>query len=209
MSFWDRLDAVRAECNVLDHPFYVRWSRGELSPEELAAYAGQYRHAVVALAQASATAAGQAEGALRVDLEEHAAQEAAHVDLWDSFLDAAGGDATASASEDTAACAQTWAGPARALAPTLAALYAIEAGQPAIADAKRQGLVDLYGFEPGPATAYFDLHAELDHEHAAGHRQALEALRDEATEEELIEAARSVLRANWRLLDGVEAAGRA
>ncbi len=206
MSFWDRLDAARAECNVLDHSFYVRWSRGELSREELAAYSGQYRHAVVALAHASASAARQAEGALRADLEEHAAQEAAHLELWDRFVHAVGGETAAGASEDTQACADAWAGRERALAPTLAALYAIEAGQPAISDAKRHGLVDLYGFEPGPATAYFDLHAELDHEHAAGHRRALDALRDGADEEELVDAARAVLRANWRLLDGVERA---
>jgi pyrroloquinoline-quinone synthase len=209
MSFWDRLDAARAQCNVLDHPFYTRWSRGELTGGELAYYSGQYRHAVTALAAASASAAAQAEGELRTELEEHATQETAHVALWDGFVEAVGGDAGAQPNADTARCAATWAEPDRSLPETLAALYAIEAGQPAISQTKRDGLVDLYGFETGPATEYFDVHATLDHEHAAGHRASLGELLPDADEDALVAAATAVLEANWALLDGVErAAGR-
>ena len=84
------LDSVRDRWNVLRHPFYVRWSRGELTSEELAFYAGEYRHAVVALAEATARASRSAdEPALREQLERHADEERAHVQLWDDF--AAGG----------------------------------------------------------------------------------------------------------------------
>jgi pyrroloquinoline-quinone synthase len=203
VSFWDRLAAVRTEWDVLEHPFYVRWSEGRLSREELASYAGQYRHAVTALAEASRTAAGRAEGPLRAHLEEHAAEEAGHVALWDGFVEAAGGDASAAPTPESADCAAAWSGAERPVLSTLAALYAIEAAQPAIAEVKRRGLVDLYGFEPGAATAYFDVHATLDHEHAAAHREWLEGALGEAEEEELLAAAREVLAANWRLLDGV------
>ena len=51
MELIERLDAVRERWNLLEHPFYKRWSCGELSREELAHYAGEYRHAVVALAE--------------------------------------------------------------------------------------------------------------------------------------------------------------
>jgi pyrroloquinoline quinone (PQQ) biosynthesis protein C len=53
VDLWSRLDDVHRRWNVLDHPFYRRWSRGELTAAELALYAGQYRHAVVALARAA------------------------------------------------------------------------------------------------------------------------------------------------------------
>ena len=43
---WDRIEEARERWNVLRHPFYRRWSAGELSREELARYSGQYRHAV-------------------------------------------------------------------------------------------------------------------------------------------------------------------
>jgi pyrroloquinoline-quinone synthase len=203
MNLWDRLAAVRAEWDVLGHPFYERWSRGELTPGALAAYSGQYRHAVVALAGASAGAAEQATGPLRDHLRAHAAEEAGHVALWDRFVEAAGGDCRATAFPDTAECASAWADPDRGVGPTLAALYAIESAQPEIAAVKRRGLVDLYGFEPGDAIEYFDVHATLDHDHAAAHRDWLEADLANQDEDELVQAARRVLAANWKLLDGV------
>jgi pyrroloquinoline-quinone synthase len=205
VDFWTRLERVRSERNVLDHPFYRRWSRGELSPADLAAYAGQYRHAVVALAEASAGAAAKSEGPLREHLEEHAAEEAAHIALWDRFVEAAGGDAEAPASPETAECARVWRGrPDQTLDDALVGLYAIEAAQPGIAEVKRDGLTGFYGFEPGEATAYFDLHATLDVEHARAHRTWLDERLAGADEEELLSAAGTVLAGNWTLLDGVE-----
>ena len=50
MKLIERIDAARERWNVLEHPFYTRWSCGELTRDELAHYAGEYRHAVVALA---------------------------------------------------------------------------------------------------------------------------------------------------------------
>src|SRR5689334_10219271 len=73
MDFFSRVEQARERYNVLEHPFYTRWSAGELTLEELAAYAGQYRHAVVALAEASQGAARAAGPELRHDLEAHAA----------------------------------------------------------------------------------------------------------------------------------------
>jgi pyrroloquinoline-quinone synthase len=205
MDLWTRLEQARSRCNVLEHPFYQRWSRGELEREELAAYAGQYRHAVVALAEASEGAARMASPELRPQLDAHAAEEAAHVALWDDFTAAIGGDSAASAQPETAACARTWGGDGeRDFLSSLVALYAIESGQPAIADTKRVGLRDFYDCEPGPATAYFDLHAELDHEHAAAERALIEPRLDAADEDALVAEAEAVLRANWALLDGVE-----
>src|SRR6476646_10054992 len=53
MNLIERIDEARARWNVLDHPFYLRWERGDLTREDLAFYAGEYRHAVVALAVAA------------------------------------------------------------------------------------------------------------------------------------------------------------
>ena len=75
MNLIERIDEARARWNVLDHPFYERWERGELTRDELAHYAGQYRHAVVALAETAAATGDEA----------HAAEEAAHIDLCDYF----------------------------------------------------------------------------------------------------------------------------
>ena len=204
MDLWSRLTDVHGRWNVLEHPFYTRWSRGELTREDLALYAGQYRHAVVALAGATENAARVAPAPESAELAAHAGEEAAHVALWDDFAAAVGTPGPVAAEPETAGCAAVWAGADRDLLGHLVALYAIESAQPEIARVKADGLREHYGFDGGPATVYFDLHAERDVEHAAEGRALLEARIDGADEDALVAEAERVLRANWELLDGVE-----
>jgi pyrroloquinoline-quinone synthase len=186
-----RIEAAASRWNVLDHPFYTRWSAGELTRAELAEYAAQYRHAVVALADA-AEAAGEAE---------HAREEREHVALWDAFAEGCGSVA-AEPNPETLECASAWtAGDDRL--EHLAILYAIESAQPAISQTKLDGLFGHYGFEEGPATEYFTLHAERDHEHAAHSRELLEKLATDEDGARLAARAEAAVRGNWRLLDGV------
>jgi pyrroloquinoline quinone (PQQ) biosynthesis protein C len=198
MRLFDDLDAVRERWNVLNHPFYTRWSEGTLTRDELAHYSGQYRHAVVALAEAARHAA-----ALEPALAAHAAEEAEHVALWDGFVEAVGGDSAAAPEPETAACARAWAKQG-SLLETLVGIYAIEAAQPAISATKAAGLRDRYALDVPEATAYFDLHERLDVEHAAQGRAFIAARLADADQGELVARAEEVLRANWELLDGVE-----
>lgn len=203
MPLFDRLADVHRRNNVLEHPFYVRWSNGDLTPEELSWYAGEYRHAVVALAQATAATARAAEPAVRAQLEEHAAEEAEHVDLWDAFARAVDADLTREPTAETAECAAAWTAAGDAL-EGLVVLYAIESAQPAISQTKLEGLTAHYGLDEGPATEYFALHAERDHDHAAQSRALIEERLDVADEDRLVAVAEQALRGNWELLDGVE-----
>jgi pyrroloquinoline-quinone synthase len=191
----ERLDAVRERWNLLEHPFYKRWSCGELSRDELAYYAGEYRHAVVALAETAAKSGST----------EHAREEAEHVFLWDEFAAAFDANTTREPSPTTEECVVAWTAPGDRQ-EALAVLYAIEAGQPAVSQAKLDGLAEHYGVgadEPG--AAYFALHATLDHEHAAESRQELEEQADETDADRLVEVAERALRGNWTLLNGVDA----
>jgi pyrroloquinoline-quinone synthase len=204
VQFFDRLEAVRERWNVLDHPFYTRWSAGELTRAELATYAGEYRHAVVALAEGLAAAAADAPDAeTRFRLEEHAAEEADHVALWDRFADAVGGDTGRDPRPETASCAESWTA-GRDVIERLVVAYAVESGQPAISRTKLEGLARHYGLDEGPATEYFSLHAERDEVHAAHSRALIERALPEADQERMLTLAEGALRGNWELLDGVE-----
>jgi pyrroloquinoline-quinone synthase len=195
MSLIARLDDARRRRNVLEHPFYTRWERGELTRSELSAYAGEYRHAVIALAAAAETATPLAG-------TEHADEERAHVGLWDEFAAALDADLERPARSETLRCAVAWTSAADPL-DALAILYTIEAGQPDVSRTKLTGLVQHYGFEEsGDGTAYFRLHAELDHEHAAESRELLERHATPADEDRLVAAAERALDGNWELLDG-------
>ena len=206
MTIWDRIEAARARCNVLEHPFYVRWSEGELTREELAEYSGQYRHATEAIARLSEQVAEAAPEAERGGLRRHAAEEADHVELWDGFVEAIGGDTAAPANAETRECVEAWTAD-DGLLPSLVRLYAIESGQPAISQTKREGLAEHYGVGDGAGNVYFRVHERLDVEHAKAGRELIERQMAGADEDALVRAAESALGANWRLLDGVGASG--
>jgi pyrroloquinoline-quinone synthase len=203
VPLFDRLADAQLRCNVLEHPFYTRWSAGELTGEELSWYAAEYRHAVVALADATAAAARAAEPAVRAQIKEHAAEEAEHIELWDAFARAVDADLSQEPAAETAECAAAWTAAGDAL-EGLVVLYAIESAQPAISRTKLDGLVEHYGLGAGPATEYFSLHAERDREHAAQSRALIEDSLSGADEDRLVAVAEAALRGNWTLLDGVE-----
>ncbi|HEX2129076.1 MAG TPA: iron-containing redox enzyme family protein [Solirubrobacterales bacterium] len=198
-STWQRIERSRERWDVLRHPFYVRWSNGELSADELAFYSGQYRHAVEAIATMSTAAADALPE--REELRRHAAEELGHVRLWDGFVAASGGETTAEATSETAVCVREWTADGEP-AEILARLYAIESSQPAISRTKLEGLRGPYGYDEGAGTAYFSVHESRDVEHAAEVRELIEGL-EEVDEDALVAAAEAAYRANWRLLDGV------
>jgi pyrroloquinoline-quinone synthase len=204
VDFWNGTERIAQRWNVLEHSFYVRWSAGQLTRGELALYAGQYAHAVRALAGASRHAAQLAPAAIAARLSAHATEEEHHIELWNGFANAVGAVEDAPPLERTAACARAWDDPDRDLLATLVTLYAVESAQPAISRTKAAGLREHYGIEAAAAIAYFDCHAVRDVEHARDARELIDGRLDGADADALLAEAERVLEANWLLLDGVE-----
>ena len=138
MKLIERIDAARERWNVLEHPFYKRWSCGELTRDELAHYAGEYRHAVVALADTAG----------KTGHEEHAREEAEHVcALGRVRRRLRRPRRIASRAPRRPSASVAWTAPENRH-EALAVMYAIEAGQPAVSQTKLDGLAEHYGVAP-------------------------------------------------------------
>jgi pyrroloquinoline-quinone synthase len=186
----ERIHERKERWNVLRHPFYRRWDDGGLTKDELRLYAGEYAYAVRALAHTAAVAG------------DHAADEAAHVQLWENFRAALGDPVESPPLEGTCAFVRSLL----EVTPitSLAVLYALESSQPEISRTKLDGLVRHYGFAPDDAgLEYFRVHIDLDVDHAARARALLsERVRPE-DEDAVVTAADRALAGNWALLDSV------
>ncbi len=200
-TVWERIEEARERHDVLNHPFYLRWSAGELSHEELRRYSGQYRHAVGAIAELSDYVAAGLPS--HPELGAHAREEREHLTVWDGFVEAVGGDPAADPTPQTRDCVGAWT-ERDGILPALGRLYAVESGQPQISETKLDGLRRHYGLSSAPATRYFTIHRERDLVHAAEGRELIAELIDDRASEDLVVAgAEEALSANWRLLDGV------
>ncbi len=90
MDVLARLDRTRGACNVLEHPFYERWSAGELSAGELSLLRGRVPPRGAGAGGGLAGSGREGRAGIAEGLSAHAEEEAAHVELWDGFARAAG-----------------------------------------------------------------------------------------------------------------------
>ena len=94
-QYLDKIDNDIAAKNLLKHPFYLAWTRGELSREALADYARQYYQHVAAFpTYLSAIHAKCDHQATRKEVLNNLIDEEAgspnHPELWKQFADSLG-----------------------------------------------------------------------------------------------------------------------
>ncbi|MHB1854581.1 MAG: TenA family transcriptional regulator [Acidimicrobiales bacterium] len=197
------MTAALADRRLLDHPFYRRWERGEVTEAELAAYAAQYRHFEAYLPGFLARLIaqlppGRARDLVAANLADELGDPVPHTELFERFagaLDAGFSDASSA----TAFLLATYEalleeGPAQALAGFLA--YEFQSAE--VAASKAAGLRTHYGM--GEETvSFWDHHAQVDVNHAAWAGDALSALTDGP--DRLVGAARAGAEAWWAFLD--------
>ena len=210
----DKIDNDIAEKHLLKHPFYLAWTRGELSKEALADYARQYYHHVAAFpTYLSAVHANCNDQTTRKQLLNNLIDEEAgspnHPELWLQFADGLG------VSQEDAKNTEEWPETKKlietfrsvcadgSIAEGLAALYAYESQIPAICESKIDGLKKHYGFSNSQHYQYFTVHLEADREHSAAERKMLGTYVDKQNFEFVKGSVHRVLEALWEMLSGV------
>lgn len=216
---------IVAERHLLGHPFYVAWTKGELTLEQLRQYAGQYMHHVLAeptyLSAVHSntphfTSDGRSDLAPRQTILQNLVDEELgpknHPALWKQFAAALG--------LSEADLAATAAMPAtRRLIETftelcrnrphyagLAALHAFESQVPEIAAVKIEGLRRFYGISDADAVEFFSVHEKADVWHSAAEWRLIERAADMPEKQtEVLAATRAACGALWSFLDGVYA----
>jgi pyrroloquinoline-quinone synthase len=213
-QYLDNIDNNIAEKHLLKHPFYLAWTRGELSKEALTDYARQYYHHVAAFpTYLSAVHANCDDQATRKQLLDNLIDEEAgspnHPELWKKFAHGLGVQeidlARTEKQPETkklidtfrAVCGQ------ESTAEGLAALYAYESQIPSICESKIDGLKKHYGFTKPEHYEYFTVHIEADREHSAAEREMLSRHLDAHNFESVKVSVNRVLEALWELLSGV------
>ncbi len=193
--------------DLLQHPFYQRWVKGELTREELVYYAGQYAHVVRALPR-------WLEAAAHHDLESgpalqhHAREESSHVAMWEEFAEALGINASQldTAAANPATTAFLSAGDELAARGQAAAVvWSIESQSPAVSAEKLRGLRTHYGIDEHNGGRYFAVHQELDRDHESQLRHVISA-QDQDRRREAPKTVETTLMRMWDLLTAVESA---
>ena len=213
-KFLDNIDQDIAEKHLLKHPFYLAWTRGELSKAALVDYAQQYYHHVAAFpTYLSAVHAKCEDQTTRRELLNNLIDEEAgspnHPALWLKFAEGLGisdGDVrNTEKSPETknlidefrSVCGQA------STAEGLAALYAYESQIPAICESKIDGLKKHYEFNDPEHYRYFSVHIEADREHSVAERQMLSSYIDNDNCDSVKASVNRVLDALWEMLSGV------
>ena len=210
----DKIDNDIAEKHLLKHPFYLAWTRGELSKEALTDYAKQYYHHVAAfptyLSAVHAKCDDQpARKQILANLIDEEAGSPNHPDLWKEFAAGLGIEeielANTAKQPETTSLIDTFRSVCRehSTAEGVAALYAYESQIPKICESKIDGLRKYYGFTDPRHYRYFSVHIEADKEHAVAERAMLGASIDDDNIAHVRRSVQRVLDALWNLLSGV------
>src|SRR5436190_3246524 len=213
-QYLDKIDNDIARKHLLKHPFYLAWTRGELSTEALADYARQYYHHVAAFpTYLSAVHAKCDDQATRKQLLSNLIDEEAgspnHPELWLRFAERLGvSDVDVRSTEkqpETKNLIDTFRSVChdRPTAEGLAALYAYESQIPAICESKIDGLRIYYGVNKPEHYRYFSVHIEADRAHSADERKTLSSYIDNHNLESVKASVNRVLDALWEMLSGV------
>ncbi|AGT68297.1 dehydrogenase [Chlamydia trachomatis] len=211
MNFLDQLDLIIQNKHMLEHTFYVKWSKGELTKEQLQAYAKDYYLHIKAFPKYLSAIHSRCDDleARKLLLDNLMDEENGypnHIDLWKQFVFALGvtpeeleAHEPSEAAKAKVATFMRWC-TGDSLAAGVAALYSYESQIPRIAREKIRGLTEYFGFSNPEDYAYFTEHEEADVRHAREEKALIEMLlKDDA--DKVLEASQEVTQSLYGFLD--------
>ena len=219
-----KINAVIDAKSLLKHPFYVAWTEGKLTKEQLRHYAEQYFYNVLAeptylsavhfntphihSEENSGDISVRQEVLKNLIDEEHGDKN--HPALWKSFAFALGSTdqslANAKALPNTDNLVSTFRDLClnRPFYAGLAALHAFESQVPEIAAVKIDGLAKFYGMNNPEDYEFFSVHQEADVYHSQAEWAIIERFADTPEkQEEVLAATKVACDALWGFLDGI------
>ncbi len=224
VTFKQKIDSIIAARSLLKHPFYVAWTQGKLSKEQLRHYAEQYFHNVLAeptylsavhfntphmhTETNSGDISARQEILKNLISEEYG--EKNHPALWKTFAFALGSSdkslTAAAALPSTAKLVTTFRDIClnQPFYAGLAALYAFESQVPEIAAVKIDGLARFYGMTDPDSYEFFTVHQEADVHHSQAEWALIERFADTAEKQaEVLATTTRACDALWGFLDGI------
>ncbi|HEX4013326.1 MAG TPA: CADD family putative folate metabolism protein [Candidatus Cybelea sp.] len=223
LTFKEQVRAAIERRHLLTHPFYVAWTKGELTREQMQQYAAQYYHHVLAeptyLSNVHAntphfasdgTPDLSARQTILANLVDEEFGPKNHPELWKRFATSLGLSeaelAAAPALPATQRLIETFTDICRNRPhyAGLAALHAFESQVPAIAAVKIDGLRTFYGIEDPAGYEFFTVHRDADVEHSAAEWALIERSADSPQKRaEVLAATNDACEALWSFLGGV------
>ncbi|MBY0485549.1 CADD family putative folate metabolism protein [Nitrosomonas sp.] len=219
-----KIAAIIGEKHLLKHPFYIAWTEGKLTKEQLRHYAEQYFYNVLAEptylsavhfntphihAETNSGDISVRQEVLKnlID-EEHG--EKNHPALWKNFAFALGASdkslANAAALPNTEKLVSTFRDIClnRPFYAGLAALHAFESQVPDIAAVKIDGLAKFYGMKNPEDYEFFSVHQKADIYHSQAEWAIIERFADTPEKQaEVLAATKEACDALWSFLDGI------
>ena len=218
VRFWQQVDQILEDYDLLHHPYYEAWTAGLLSREDLREYAAVYYHHVASFPLYLREVAHRLpDGELRQTVLENLWEEMgilsgetrAHHLIWLDFAAAVGASPSyvfnCKPIPEVTALLDLFFSIARSRGPAdaIAAFYAYESQVPKLASVKAAVLSSRYGLNDA-ACEYFNLHTIADVGHAASWRDQLQKIleKDPSCADSAVKTATLVATALWNALNG-------